>query len=62
MTVEGVWHDRFSGLADILQKSIETGDDVGASVAVTLDGQPVVDLWVDGSMSNGPSRGNVTRS
>lgn len=45
MTVEGTWDERFSGLADILQKSIDAGDDVGASVAVTLDGQQVVDLW-----------------
>ncbi|WP_168703715.1 serine hydrolase domain-containing protein [Gordonia paraffinivorans] len=45
MTVQGTWDERFEGVARILQNSINAGEDVGASVAVTLDGKKVVDLW-----------------
>jgi CubicO group peptidase (beta-lactamase class C family) len=43
--VEGTCDERFSAMRDILVANIESGADVGASVAVTLDGQPVVDIW-----------------
>src|ERR1700722_4064116 len=36
--------DRFSEVRETLEKSLEVHD-VGASVAVYLDGEPVVDLW-----------------
>ncbi|MEU6643417.1 serine hydrolase domain-containing protein [Saccharomonospora sp. NPDC046836] len=45
MTVQGHWEDRFAPLAQILEKNLASGEDVGASVAVMLDGRPVVDLW-----------------
>jgi len=32
-------------MADLLSANIDSGDDVGASVAVTLDGTVVVDIW-----------------
>ncbi|MEM7273581.1 MAG: serine hydrolase domain-containing protein [Actinomycetota bacterium] len=41
----GQCDDRFEAVADLLRGSLEAGTDVGASVAVTLDGQSVVDLW-----------------
>ena len=41
---EGVCDDRFEAVRDALAASLDT-DDVGASVAVVLDGEPVVDLW-----------------
>jgi len=44
-TVEGVCDGRFSAMRDVLAANIESGADLGASVAVTLDGQPVVDIW-----------------
>nr|WP_229698273.1 serine hydrolase domain-containing protein [Wenjunlia tyrosinilytica] len=37
--------DRFSGLRELFAKNLESGADIGASVAVYLDGEPVVDLW-----------------
>jgi CubicO group peptidase (beta-lactamase class C family) len=45
MAVQGHWEDRFSPLAQILERNLASGADVGASVAVLHDGKPVVDLW-----------------
>ncbi|MEA3215432.1 MAG: hypothetical protein QOJ19_1588, partial [Acidimicrobiia bacterium] len=36
---------RFSAVREVLAASLEAGLDVGASVAVTLDGELVVDIW-----------------
>jgi len=40
----GTCTDRFSGVRETLEESL-TAHDVGASVAVYLDGEPLVDLW-----------------
>jgi len=43
--VQGTCDQRFTAMRDLLQRNLDSGADLGASVAVTLDGQPVVDLW-----------------
>jgi CubicO group peptidase (beta-lactamase class C family) len=43
--VHGTCDPKFAELRGILTESLDRGDDVGASVAVVLDGDPVVDLW-----------------
>jgi CubicO group peptidase (beta-lactamase class C family) len=43
--VEGSCEPRFEVLADLLRGTIEDGSDLGASVAVTIGGELVVDLW-----------------
>ncbi|HET9077442.1 MAG TPA: serine hydrolase domain-containing protein [Acidimicrobiales bacterium] len=43
--VHGTCDARFGTVRDLLAASLERGDDVGASVAVTIDGELVVDLW-----------------
>lgn len=43
--VHGTCDDRFSAVRDILAANLEQGEDVGASVAVTVDGELVVDIW-----------------
>lgn len=43
--VNGHCDERFEPLRGILASLVDTGEDVGASVAVTLDGEMVVDLW-----------------
>ncbi len=43
--IRGSWDDRFQGVADTLAASLDSGGDVGASVAVLVDGEPVVDIW-----------------
>lgn len=44
-TVNGFAAAPFEGLADVLSAHLDRGDDLGASIAVTVDGAPVVDLW-----------------
>ena len=43
--VSGEVDDRFSGVVDALRRSLDEGLDIGASVCVTVDGEPVVDVW-----------------
>src|SRR3954447_22937546 len=42
--VHGSYDDRFSGVADALAEQLDR-DELGASVAVDLDGQTAVDIW-----------------
>ena len=60
--VQGTCDDRFSALRDLLSANLDSGADLGASVAVTLDGEPVVDLWGGFVDEAGPRRGRPTRS
>jgi CubicO group peptidase (beta-lactamase class C family) len=41
----GEFDERFRGVADALARNLDEGVDVGASVAVVLDGEVVVDIW-----------------
>jgi CubicO group peptidase (beta-lactamase class C family) len=43
--IQGTWDQRFGGVVTTLASSLEAGTDVGASVAVFLHGEPVVDIW-----------------
>jgi hypothetical protein len=43
--IEGHIDDRFAAMSDLLSASIDEGGDVGGSVAVSLDGEMVVDIW-----------------
>jgi CubicO group peptidase (beta-lactamase class C family) len=43
--VHGTCDSRFEGVREALANSLDAGTDVGASVAVMVEGQPVVDLW-----------------
>lgn len=43
--VEGQCDDRFSGLREIFEKELADGEELGASLAVTVDGRFAVDLW-----------------
>ncbi len=43
--VQGTCDDRFGAVRDVLAANLERGEDVGASVAMTVEGELVVDLW-----------------
>jgi len=43
--IKGVCDDRFEGVKNAFQKNFDDGLEVGASVAVSLNGECVVDLW-----------------
>jgi CubicO group peptidase (beta-lactamase class C family) len=43
--ISGVCDPRFEAMRDVLSTNIDSGADVGASAAVVLNGELVVDLW-----------------
>ncbi|MDH4146415.1 MAG: beta-lactamase family protein, partial [Acidimicrobiia bacterium] len=43
--IQGTCDPRFSAVRDTFAANFSSGVDVGATVAVYLDGEPVVDLW-----------------
>jgi CubicO group peptidase (beta-lactamase class C family) len=43
--VHGDCDERFAAVRQALAANLDTGADLGASVAVYVDGQPVVDIW-----------------
>jgi CubicO group peptidase (beta-lactamase class C family) len=45
LQVQGTVDDRFVAMREVLQRNLDSGADLGASVAVMLDGEMVVDLW-----------------
>lgn len=49
-TLHGHCDERFTKLRSAFEASFDSGEDVGAAVAITIDGEPVVDLW--GGLAN----------
>src|SRR5690242_6545078 len=45
MTSNGVCDERFAAVRAELDGRLASGDELGAAVAVVVDGEPVVDLW-----------------
>lgn len=45
MQAEGFAQDRFSGVKEAFEANFANGEDIGASVCITKDGETVVDLW-----------------
>ena len=43
--VEGTCDERFAAVRNVLADNLESGADLGACVAVFVDGEPVVDIW-----------------
>ncbi|NQV69813.1 MAG: beta-lactamase family protein [Pseudohongiella sp.] len=43
--LKGHCDNRFARVIDVLEENLSSGDDLGASFAMTLDGEMVVDLW-----------------
>lgn len=43
--VQGLCQDRFGKVREIFEQSLASGDDIGASFCVFIDGEPVIDLW-----------------
>jgi CubicO group peptidase (beta-lactamase class C family) len=51
--IHGSCDERFAAVREALAANLDSGADVGASVAVYLEGEPVVDLW-GGETQAGP--------
>jgi CubicO group peptidase (beta-lactamase class C family) len=43
--VHGQWDPRFEKLPKMLQSYIDSGEELGASLAVDIDGESVIDIW-----------------
>ena len=43
--LSGTCDSRFDAVRDALQRNVDSGEDVGASIVVDLDGEIAVDLW-----------------
>ena len=43
--IEGRCDNAWQGVAEALSQSLAAGDDLGASVCLVVDGEPVVDVW-----------------
>lgn len=43
--MQGTCDPKFEPLADVLSGQLDSGDDLGASLALTVDGEMVVDVW-----------------
>ena len=45
MTISGICSDQFADVRTELANQLESGEELGASICVTVDGEPVVDIW-----------------
>jgi CubicO group peptidase (beta-lactamase class C family) len=43
--VDGHWDTRFDKVAEAFAQAITDGEEVGAAIAIDIDGEPVVDIW-----------------
>jgi CubicO group peptidase (beta-lactamase class C family) len=43
--IHGTCDDRFAKVRETLSANVDAGQDVGASVCICIDGDPVVDIW-----------------
>lgn len=59
--IHGECDARFEAVGPAFAANFEAGQKVGASVAVTLHGEPVVDLWA-GDADEEAAPGSATRS
>ncbi len=51
MSVDGTCDPAFAAVREVFAAGLADGDDLGAAVAVFVDGRPVVDLW--GGLADG---------
>lgn len=50
--ISGYCDPKFSQVEEIFSHSIKSGHELGASLAVEIEGEKVIDLWVDFEMRN----------
>ncbi len=43
--INGKCDEKFARVSEMLNYSLDCGDDIGASVAVFIEGEPIVDIW-----------------
>ena len=53
--IQGTWDGRFDRVQEAFGREFEAGNELGAGLCITLEGETVVDLW-GGSMDKQKSR------
>jgi hypothetical protein len=43
--INGKCDEKFARVSEMLNYSLDSGDDIGASVAVFIEGEPIVEIW-----------------
>jgi hypothetical protein len=43
--IYGICSEDFNGVREALARNLDSGADIGASAAVFIEGEPVVDIW-----------------
>jgi CubicO group peptidase (beta-lactamase class C family) len=43
--IKGTYNEQFKSLRDLLERNLVNGDDIGASIAVYIDSEAVLDIW-----------------
>ena len=46
VAVHGYFDERFAGTVEVFAGNFKNGEDVGASYALSKDGEMIVDIWV----------------
>lgn len=59
--IAGDWDPRFNKVVDVFRDSLTSRFEVGASFAVEIEGEMLINLWVVIKMPNALSRGSTTR-
>ena len=45
METHGHFDEKFAAVRDAFERNFSVKDDIGASFAVTIEGEPVIDIW-----------------
>jgi len=61
--IKGIYDEKFQKVREIFEYSLDHGDDIGASFAVFIEGEPVIDIWggfFDGTFTREWDRDTIT--
>jgi hypothetical protein len=60
--IHGVCGQQFEAVRDALERNLDSGEELGASLVLDIDGDIVVDMWAASATRRGRSRGPRTPS
>jgi len=58
--IKGTCSKRFEAVREAFKHNLDTAQDVGASVAIFVDGEPIVDLWGGHTTVGAATFGTIT--
>lgn len=60
--IHGTCDERFESVRSALARNVDSGEDLGASIVLDLDGEIAIDIWGGHRTRRAPSHGNGIRS